>query len=174
VFGLVPLEDIVWFFLLTYLILSYFGHFYDRLSHKLVGRRMPYLYLVIVLISTAWILLTLLSDHAYDITYFYLKGGILFCAVPVLAFLFEFPKFMRTFLLTMPYFTAISLLEEVVSLHKGYWSFPGNHFVGWAHLGNYSFPIEELVFWVILFSSVVLAYFEFFDDDRLKLKWRRS
>ncbi|HEX5448252.1 MAG TPA: hypothetical protein VFW90_03595 [Candidatus Saccharimonadales bacterium] len=171
--GAVAVEDVVWFFLLTYMIIAYFEFFYDHLHHKTLGKRMPYLYLITLITLGCYALLSLTVGHAYDISYFYLKSGLVLGFFPVLGLLFEFPRLISTFFKTAPYFIAVCFIEEIVGLHGGYWSFPGSHFIGWVQFGRYRFPFEEFFFWIILFSSTILAYFEIFDDNRLKFRFRR-
>lgn len=168
--GTVPIEDLIWAFLLNYMIIAFFETFYDHLTHKVIGRRMPYLYLIAIATLCWLVLSSLIGGHPYDISYFYLKAGLLLCALPIAVFLFEFPRFMSVFLTMTPYFASVSLIEEIVGLHGGYWYFPGNHFIGWVNFGTYRFPYEELIFWIVLFCSAIVTYFEVFDDNRLKLK----
>jgi len=168
-FGVVALENVIWFFLTSLLIISYYELFLDRNSHKTLGRRMPILFLG--LLSVITLLATLIYTHsAPAIPYFYFKSSIVLLCLPLLAFIFEFPRFIFVFLKMLPYFTALFFINEIVGLHKGYWSFPGRHFIGWFHIFGYSFPLEELFFYIILFCTAIITYFELFDDNRLKLR----
>lgn len=164
--GSVPIEALVWLFLLTYLIIAYYQYFYDHLSHKLIGKRMPYVFLG-ALAVIAWLGLTAVVDVHFTIEYYYIKFGLAFILLPLLAFTFYFPRYLSIFLKTAPYFIILGLLNILVSLHKGYWSYPGQHFIGWVQLGNYRFPLEELVFWIILYHAFTICQFEFFDNDHL-------
>ena len=67
----------------------------------------------------------------------------------------------------MPYFVALGLSQELTGLRLKYWSFPGTHYIGWVTIINYKFPMEELLFWIIIFSTCVLCYFEFMDDNHV-------
>jgi hypothetical protein len=167
--GSVPIEALVWVFLFTYLILVYYLFFNDHAPHKPIGRRMPSVFLV-ALAVIVWVCVTTVVDLHFTIEYFYIKSGLAFIVLPLLAFVFSFPRYLSIFLKTAPYFIALGLLNLLVSLHKGYWSYPGQHFIGWVQLGAYRFPVEELVFWILLYSSFLISQFEFFDNDRLKLK----
>jgi len=171
--GLVPVESIVWFFLVTYLIAMFYEHFFDHYHHITTGRRMRYLFFTVVLATTAFVIPLLTHNLIPAVSYFYLKAGILLVALPVAAFLFELPRYLSVFLKTAPYFLALSLVNELIGLHNGHWVFPGQHFIGWVRIGTFHFPIEELVFWMVLFSSSVIVYFEVFDDNRIRFKIRR-
>ncbi len=171
--GLVPIESLVWFFLLTYLIAIFYEYFFDQLSHKPIGHRMKYLFFIVAIASTAFFLSLLTRNEIPRVSYFYLKMGIFLGALPLAAFIFELPRFLSIFLKTAPYFFALSLLGEFIGLHNGYWSFPGQHFIGWMQIGSFHFPYEEFIFWMVMFSSIVIVYFEIFDDNRLRFRLRR-
>lgn len=168
--GVVPVENIVWFFLLSYFIVAFYEHFFDRVHHKTVGRRMKLLFAIVTIGTVAFIVPFFAHQQQPIISYFYLKLGLLLGLLPISLFLFKFPRYLSVFIKIVPYFLAISLLEEFVGLHNGYWAFPGQHFIGWINIGSYRFPYEELIFWMIMFSAIVITYFELFDDNRLKFK----
>lgn len=168
--GVVPVESIVWFFMMTYLIISFYEHFFDRVPHKIAGQRMKLLYIVLTLSSVVFFLPLAVHRALPVVTFFYLKLGLVLGVLPLTAFIIEFPRFLSRFLKIAPYFLALSLLNEFIGLHNHHWIFPGKHFVGWISLGTFRFPYEELIFWMVMFSSIVIVYFELFDDNRLKLR----
>ncbi len=167
--GSVPIEALVWMFLFTYLIVAYYQFFYDRAVHALVGKRMRYLFFIAFAVLV-WLCLTAIVDVHFRIDYYYIKLGIVIILLPTIGFVLNFPQYFRIFLQISPYFILVGLLNIIVSLQKGHWSYPGHHYVGWVQLGKYGFPVEELVFWIILGAAFATAQFEFFDNDRLKLK----
>lgn len=168
--GIVPIEAILWFFLLSYLIVAFYEHFFDHIHHKNIGKRMKLLF-ALVTVGTAGFIFTLLVRAQHPIiSYFYLKFGLVLGLIPLSIFLIKFPRFITVFLKTAPYFLVLSILNEFVGLHNGHWFFPSQQFIGWVGVGTYRVPYEELLFWMILFSSIVIAYFEVFDDNRLKFK----
>jgi hypothetical protein len=58
----------------------------------------------------------------------------------------------------------INLVIELVGLHSGYWTFPGEY-IGVVSLMGATFPIEEFFFYVILSSATIISYYELFVDD---------
>lgn len=168
--GVVPVETILWFFLLSYLIIAFYEHFFDHTTHKTVGRHMKILFALATLGTAGFIVPLLMNKQHPIISFFYLKLGLVLGLIPLSIFLIKFPRFITALLKTAPYFLALSILNEFVGLHNGHWFFPGHQFIGWIGVGAYRIPYEELIFWMILFSSIVIAYFEVFDDNRLKFK----
>lgn len=169
VFNTVPLEDLIWAFLLVYLILIFYEHFFDKSKHKIVGTRMKYFAYIVISLFTIFLLLVFNGSALLSIEYFYLKGGVTLILLPTIVFLVKFPGLVSKFFKTAAYFFYVGLLQELAALQLGHWSFPGKNFIGWITMLGYRFPYEEFFFWLIVFSSCVLSYFEFFDDDRVRV-----
>ena len=170
-FGKVALEDLFWGFLFTYTIIMFYENFFDHRVHKTLGKKMPYFAAFLVICFLILALSLQLLKSLPVIHYFYLKGGLVLVLLPLVAFLVRFPRFISSFLKTLPYFFSLALLNEIAALHKGYWFFPTHEFIGWVSLGSSRFPFEEFLFFIIILSSSTLAYFEFFDDNRVHLNF---
>lgn len=167
---LVPIEALVWVFLFTYLIVAFYQFYFDPKPGKILGKRMPYLYLSVAAVLT-WLFVTTKVDiSSFVINYYYIKFGLIVILLPLLLFSLKFPRYIRIFLVTAPYFFVLSLVNVLVSLQKGHWHYIGHHFIGWVQLGSYRFPMEELLFWMILYSSFVIAQFEYLNNDSLSKK----
>jgi hypothetical protein len=92
--------------------------------------------------------------------------SLIFVMPPLILFLLRFPRFLSRFVVIGVYFFFVLLVYEITALQIGLWSFPGSHFIGWVNLFGYSFPIEEFAFWMMFATLSVLAYYEYFADDR--------
>ncbi len=171
--GVVPIEAIVWMLLFTYFIVVYYLYFYDSAPHNPIGKRMPFVFFAAFAVLV-WVGLMAVVDLRFTIDYYYIKFGLVLLLLPLLAFAISFPQYLRIFLKITPYFIVFGLVNLLVSLHKGHWSYPGQHFVGWVQLGAYRFPIEELVFWIILYPSFLISQFELFNNDQFKFKPRKA
>lgn len=90
--GIVPIEAILWFFLLSYLVIAFYEHFFDHATHKSVGKHMKIL-LSLAVVGTTFFIVQLLMHKQPVISYFYLKFGVnpprrLFIKVPKISFCF--------------------------------------------------------------------------------------
>ena len=61
------------------------------------------------------------------------------------------------------FFLFYSLLYEITAMKLGWWSFPGEY-IGLVTILE-TFPIEEFIFWILLFAMAVLTFFEYTEDD---------
>lgn len=168
-YGSITFEAQVWSLLLTYCTLMFYENFYDHSRHKLLGSRMHYFLPVFSATLVIFIIALTIYGKIFKINYFYFWGILALLVVPAITFLIDYPRYIKRVLKVAMYFFAVGMLQEVIALTKGYWYFPGQHFIGWVHIGSLRFPYEELFFWMIAFTAGVISYFEFYDDNRIKL-----
>jgi hypothetical protein len=168
--GYVPIEALVWMFLFTYLIVAYYQYFFQPKIQKTPGKRMPLLYISSAIVLVWFVLTAFEAIQPFTISYFYIKFGLILIVLPLVLFTASFPRFITIFLKTAPYFFILSLVNILVSLEKGHWIYSGTNFIGWVQLGSYRFPVEELLFWIILYSSFAITQYEFYNNDSLKFK----
>ena len=166
ILGITPIEDILWAFLIIYNIIMFYEHFLDKGKHDLQDKYLKYLVVLVILAITLISLIYVFNSNFLLIPYFYLITGIILVAIPAISFLSFFPRLLSKYLKTASYFFTQAMMFELTALKLGQWSFNSQQYVGWIEVTKLRFPIEEFVFWMILFSTCVLSYYEFFDDDR--------
>lgn len=173
--GIVPIEALVWMFAFTYLIVAYYLYFFDTKKHKPIGKRL-YLVFGAAIAVLVWLLATIVMELDFRIEFYYIKFGLAFLLLPLILFIATYPRYLKTFLKITPYFFMIGLVNLLVSLDQGHWSYPGENFVGWVTIASLRFPIEELVFWIILFPSFLISQFELFNNDDFNFKpwWKNN
>jgi len=168
--GDMVLDDMLWAFLLIYLVVMFYEHFFDKGRHAVAGKSLVYFVFLVLGLLLLFTMLQALVPSALH--YFYLKAGVILLLLPVVALSVAFPKYLSIALKTFPYFFTLSLLMLLAGLHNGYWVYPGEHFIGWVSVFGHKVPVEEILFWIALFSTAVIMYFEFFDDNRARLPQR--
>ena len=166
IFGQVPIEDFLWGFLAVYNIIMFYEHFLDKGKHNLKDSYLKYFISLMFFITLIFTVIYICDKKLFFVPYFYLKAGFILILIPIISFLTFFPRLISKYLKTGVYFFAQSLMFELTALKLGQWSFNGNQYIGWIQISSMKFPIEEFVFWMVLFSTCVLSYYEFFDDDR--------
>lgn len=165
-FGVIPIEDYIWGFLLVYLIVMYYEHFIDKGRNELLGARMKY-FSAILFFALVLFFVTLAKDPTFlHMKYAYFWIGIFIIVLPCTLLFCRFPKLIFKYAKVSGYFFMLNVLHEATSMELGQWIFPGNNFVGWVDLWKYRIPAEEFIFFLVLVSFGTLTYYEFFDDDR--------
>ena len=168
IFGNVILEVLIWVFFNVFYVLMFYEYFLDRhITKHLWAPRMKYLFSGMIILFIAF-LFFIFNFSTRPIPYFYFLFGLLVFAVPVILQFGKYwhhKKILVKMLKTAAYFFYLSFTYEILALNYGWWSFPSERFIGWFSIFKFKFPIEELVWWIILFALAVLTYYEYFDDD---------
>ena len=164
VFNTYPVDDFLWAFLYGYYILAVYEYFFER--EKIL--RLPKKFLRFELLSLAasvlFCLYLVYRQTPLVIPYFYVYLISIFAIViPGIIFL-RYQKVFVKALYTGLFFLPLSFLCEHVSMEKGAWIFPGNHFIGYVQLLGAHFPFEELL-WLICMVPAIVAYYEIWADD---------
>lgn len=167
IFDIVPLEDLIWGGLLIYTTVLFYEYFLDRGKNMLKINKLARMVVIFfVTLLFFGVIFLYLNPEFLKIPYYYFWGGIIFILVPTIAFLIFYPKLIHKFLIAGLYFFFLGLVFEITGLELRQWEFPTMGLLGWVDVFNYRFPAEELLFWLILFSSATLSYYEFLFDDR--------
>ena len=165
-FSVVPIEDLIWGFFLIYSIVIFYEHFLDKGKHELIDKRMKYLVWPLIIIMIVFFTFLFTMPELLVIPYAYFWLGTIFFILPTITFLSFFPRLLSKYVKTASYFFLLSILFELTGLQLNQWTFPGSNFIGWVELFGHRFPFEEFFFWFVMGAVSVLAYYEFFDDDR--------
>jgi hypothetical protein len=164
--GVLPVEDIMGCFLLIYEVIICYEHFLGKNKYNLIDKKMKYFIWPFSLLSIVFF--TLLATHTEfpKIKYVYFWIGIIFSVLPIIGMVLIFPKRLLNFWKIGLYFTILMAIFEYAGLYLNQWVFQGNNFIGWVSYFGYKIPIEELVFFDILFIISIFAYYEFFNDEK--------
>ena len=149
---------------MTLFILVFYEHFLDRDEHPRLSRRHSELFLF-TLAVVAFIIVGYATNPAnLRFSHAYLYGGMAAIVFPIL-FSIHNPKILPKFAQLAVFFFFVWLLLEIIGVRLGNWAFPDHGFIGYATIFGATFPIEEVLFWMIWYSATVVAYYEYFLDD---------
>ncbi|MFH1376544.1 MAG: lycopene cyclase domain-containing protein [Candidatus Woesearchaeota archaeon] len=165
-FGLSPIEDFVWGFLLVYAVVIFYEHFLDKGKNELINKNMRYLIFVLMIILVLFFILVFTNPQILNIPYAYLWLGLFIVILPSIAFLSFFPKMLVKYFKTIPYFVMLTGLHELTALELDLWVFPGANFIHIFNFLGHLMPLEEFIFFIVLGSAAIISYFEFFEGDR--------
>ncbi len=164
ILGILPLDDVITFFLMTLFVVVFYEHFIDDEKNKQISKNLLWALVPSILATITLVLLFLFSGKRFFlIPYAYLVGGIATITFPIV-FIFYKPKLLPKLLSTAAFFFVILFIAEIVALKTGGWVFPGEY-IGKVTVFGVTFPFEDLFFWVILYAASIVSYYEFFIDD---------
>tara|TARA_Y100000034_G_C6889775_1_gene409137 strand:- start:155 stop:931 length:777 start_codon:yes stop_codon:yes gene_type:complete len=165
--GYIPMEDLILGILYIYFIIMFYEYFLDKhVTKRYYNKNIKYLIIFLLILITLFFSILIINPSYLNIPYFYLIVGSVMTLLPIIFILLKFPVLISKFFKTTAYFFFLTFAYEVTALKLGWWSFPGNEFIGWVTFLGTTFPFEELIFWIFLSAMAILSWFEFFDDDR--------
>ncbi len=165
-FGIVAWDDAIYFFLWVYFPVLFWEYFFEKQTHEpLFGKRMFKLTAMFVFVSVGILLTYFYTPYLAQIQYFYLISTIIFIIVPIIIGALINPKLEVKFLATGIYFAFNSIIYEVTAISLNQWYYPSTQFIGWVDILGQRFPVEELLAWILLGSTAILTWYEYFDDD---------
>lgn len=101
--------------------------------------------------------------HYWLVDYTYLKIGLILYPIMFILVSLFIPTVLREVLLTGLVMAVFNLGFELLALHGGYWTFPGEYVSEVTILG-YSFPTEEFIFMVCFCSAGVVATYALYKN----------
>jgi len=162
-FGLIPIDVLIWYFFWIVLTVVYYEHFFEHERTEKVSRRfksaLTFFLIVLALIVTAFYT----NPEIIRFRYAYLLVGIL-GAFPFFYLIFRKPHLIGKLLKAGVFNIFLFLSFELTALALDQWRFPGEY-VGTVSLFGLRFPFEEFVFWIVLGTPIILSYYELFVDD---------
>lgn len=163
-FGVLALDNLIGWALMTLFILVFYEHFLDDENNKKIAKNLKWAILVFLLGLLVCAGLYLIFPTLIKLPYAYLIGGIIAIIFP-LGFVAYKPKFLNKFLKLAAFFFFIWFIAELACLKYGGWIFPGQY-IGTVNFLGFVFPFEELFFWMMCYAAAVVSYYEFFIDDK--------
>lgn len=115
--------------------------------------------------SLAIIIALYTNKNLLYIPYGYFTMSVVLVILPLVIFVYYYRKLLPKFTLVSIYFFYFLMTYEIAALKTNEWIFPGQ-FIGMVTVGVLQFPIEELIIWGVICTPSLLAYYEFFADDR--------
>lgn len=161
-YSTVPSDSIVAHVSMTASILIFYEQWFGH-SHSPYGisERARYAALLTVTMAASAVILANIRPSALAISYPYaLLGSI--AVLPVFVLALRKPQFIRQLPALEIVFFALFALFELLALRAAWWVYPGGAYMSWLTVGGYQFPLEELLFWMLLYAAVIAAYYQVF------------
>lgn len=163
-FGLpIVIDNIVGYIVMAFFTLIFYEHFLDDEKKRALSSRWSKFALLCVGLVALTILVLLF--HPFELNYSYAKLGFAAAIIPLI-FLAIKPRLITKFAVLGSFFFGVWLLAEMVALSVGNWGYSApSHYIGWVSLFSMSFPLEELVLWMVCYAAVIVSFYEYFIDD---------
>lgn len=162
-FGIVPIENLVYAFLNFLWVLSFYEYFFDHDTGRRFSSRAKYLLgLYVVLFVIAMTIFLFLSQQII-FHYWLIALMIIFIPLLLLSFLTDFKW--RSFIVPTIFFAFIFFSHEIISLRLGYWWWPGEYLWPITLFGQ-TFPIDDVIIWHLASTPALLSGYKYFIDTK--------
>jgi len=166
--GVIPLEDFLWMFAGTYLIIILYQAFFDRGKREVTDHKMWKFILPATILMGVFFYLVNINYNIFfwPGKYTYLVLCTIFFLLPAILFLANYPKFLKKILGVIVYFFYVTCLFEFTATYLKQWIFTGSYIIRpVSFFGFGSVALEELFFVGIVGPIAAVAFYEYFDDD---------
>ena len=160
-FGILPLENILFAFLNIFWVLSFYEYFIDRDSSPRFSRRFKYLILLFSIFSLT-IFTFFFKEINISMNYYLL--AIITLLIPSVIIFGKNPLLLRKVIIPVLFFAMVFFFYEIVALKIGNWWWPGEYLLP-IKLWGQTFPIDDVIIWYFLSTITCIGGYEFFMDD---------
>lgn len=158
--GVVPVDDLVWFVGWVFFITTFYEHFLDTTKRQEISHHFRYALIVAVGLPIVTICTYVTFPSLLAVKFAYLVLAL--CILPFFILIVcHKPTLIPNLLKQAAFFIPVFLLHEICALMAHQWIFPG-FYIGHVVFLGYTLPFEEFFFWILLSSSIVISYYEFF------------
>ena len=138
-------------------ITLFYEHFLERDTEDIISPRVWYAVVPILLMLVYGA--TELAPRILAVPYAF-AVLVLFTLPPCAVLFYRRPNLYKKILLPALFFIPLHLMHEVAGLQLGQWYFPGEYAWQVPFWAGTAVPIEEFVFWILLGSIIVVAYYQ--------------
>ena len=161
-FGLAPLENLIFAFLNFFWVLSFYEYFVAQGSSAKISPRFKKLLFLYSVVFVLFFILFFKNQALVTINYYILSFIILF--IPGIFIFGRQPKLLlKTWLPTL-FFALIFFIYELISLLIGSWWWPGTYLFP-INLFGRILPLDDVIIWYFLSTPVLIGAYKFFMND---------
>jgi len=163
VFGLVPIDEVLWYVFMILLVTTFYEHFIDKGDAGKTSKNIKYIIYPSLIVLVITIILFISFPLLLKVKYSYLISGFI-AIIPFIYLVTKKPIFISKFAKVVVFFFFLFLTHELTAVKTGQWIFTGNY-IGTVNILGLVFPFEEFFFWIMISSAACLSYYEIFIDD---------
>ena len=163
-YGVFPFDNVLGHMMMTLMTITFYQHFIAQNKHHTISKRLKYAVIPAMIIGTYLIIAHAINPALIRFSHPYLVTG-LAAIVPPLYLSYRKPQFIKNMAMITVYFFPFYFITELVAVTLQYWTYPGDSYIGWVTISCITFPIEELLFWMLCYAACLVSYYEIFLND---------
>lgn len=162
IFGIAPIENLIFAFINFFWVLTFYECFVDKYSTRTFPSKFKYLVGLFLVFSIAIFSLFFYKKEIIALSYF--KIGVIILLIPSIFLFYNNPRLLKKTILPTIFFAVVFFVYEFVALMIGNWWWPGNYLLP-VNLFGHVFPLDDVIIWYFLSTITLIGGYEFFADD---------
>ena len=162
IFGLIPIDVLIWYFFWVLFSIIFYEHFFEVERSSKVSPLFKHLFVFLAGVILLLIGVFYINPRFLLFPYAYFFIGF-FGSIPFFYLIFRKPSLVKHLLRASVFNIFLYFSFELTALYLDQWRFPGQY-IGHVKLLGQVFPVEELIFWILFGTPVMLAYYKIFID----------
>lgn len=163
-FGVMSFDFVLWHVLMAAYVFTFYEHFINTTSMApALSSRARKVAIALVIVILAIVSVYLYHPEWLRLRYAYADLATV-AVLPLFLLAYRKPRYVREFVLISPFFLFFFFLVEWTGVPKHWWVYGGSHYLGWVTVQSLHFPIEELLYWMLLYPAALIAYYKLFID----------
>jgi len=161
-FGIIPIENLIFAFLNFLWVLSFYEYFIDKDTQSKIPSK--FMILVSIYLVAFFIVMITYSINPLTVSFSYSTMALIVLIIPEFILFIFHPHVLKKIILPLLVFAFIFFIYEVSALQAGNWWWPGEYLYTIDMFGK-KFPLDDVVFWYILSTPALIIGYETFEDD---------
>lgn len=162
ILGVLHIDNIIGHMIMVIMTLVFYEHFIDIKTSKKISKNFLTALLPAIVVIVGIVILFLLNILP-RVEYSYLIMGSLAIISPIYLAITK-PHFIKNMSMIAIFFFFFYLIIEIVAVRNSWWIYPDATYLGWVHLLDLRFPLEEMLFWMFFYAATLVSYYELFID----------
>ncbi len=162
IFGLIPLENMLFAFLNFFWGLSFYEYFINNDRPGKINKKFKYLIILFFIFLIIVFSLYFYNKNIIGANYFTI--AIVVLIIPMTWFIIKKPSLIKKTIIPTLFFAIIFFVYELISLKIGSWFWPGEYLFPIKIWGEV-FPLDDIIIWYFLSTPALILGYEFFADD---------
>jgi hypothetical protein len=162
-FGVVPADNVLGHTMMALLTFTFYEHFISKQKTDTVSPRIKYSLLLAGVAIVGTLGLYYIRPALLELRYSYAYLGCL-AIIPPIIYAYRHPRSIGELTAMIPFFFVLYIVVELLAVKHSWWIYPGYTYIGHVTLFGATFPIEELLFWMLCYALALVSYYKIFVD----------
>jgi len=167
IFGVLAIDATLWHVFMATFVLTFYEHFINRDKYKTISRRALPVLIIGLIVFLVTVILYYVHPSSLHFKYAYVDFGTL-AVLPVFLLAYKKPQYIKDMTLIAPFFLFLYLVIEWVGVPRHWWIYTGHAYLGFVSIQSLRFPLEELLYWMLLYPAALVSYYKIFIDRPTK------